>query len=289
MTDGCPSCRSMRYVLALTHSDGRLVRCVGCGHVRVEAMPTPAVAVAAYDAGYFEGGTHGYRDYAGEEAVFRAEFRRRLRRIVAGGRAGRLVDVGAATGAFLAEAHAWGFAVAGVEPSPAARTARARGFDVVESAVEGASFPAGTLDVVTVFDALEHIVEPRTTLERIRGWLKPDGRLVVTVPDFGGLWARASGAHWPMITPKEHLHYLTRRTLRGLLARAGFRVRSLELAGTPLSLGTLARRTLRSFGTAVDRALGRLGSRGAALPFGTLLAIASPKPSRSEGASEGRA
>src|SRR5204862_725092 len=102
--------------LALRHPDGSLTRCTGCGLVSVDPLPAAREALAQYDAAYFRGGT-GYRDYAGEERVFRAEFRRRLRAIRAAGGRGRLLDVGAATGALMVEAKALGFEVAGIEPA----------------------------------------------------------------------------------------------------------------------------------------------------------------------------
>ena len=236
-------------------------------------MPTPSAALAPYDAAYFRSET-GYRDYSGEEAVFRAEFERRLRRMRAAGASGRLLDVGAATGAFLVAARAAGFDVAGIEPSPVAQAARARGLDVFHGPIESATLAAASFDVVTIFDVLEHLVDPADVLRRIGGWLRPRGRLFIAVPDFGGWWARASGARWAMVTPKEHLHYFTRRTLRSLLRGTGFEVESLSLAGTPASYGSLARKGLGPAGPPVERLLGPLASRGTALPFGTLFAVA---------------
>ena len=273
MTGACVHCGATRRRVALRHRDGTLVRCLDCGLVSVDPLPAPAVVLATYDAAYFQGEA-GYRDYAGEERVFRAEFRRRLRRMRAHGAAGRLLDVGAATGAFLAEARVHGFAGSGIEPSPAALAARARGFDVFQGAIESAALSPGSCDVVTIFDVLEHLVDPGDVLARVGRWLRAGGRLFVAVPDFGGWWARGSGARWPMITPREHLHYFTRRSLRAVLVSAGFEVEAIALAGTPVSFGSLARKAFGRVGAVVERGLGRFASRGTALPFGTLFAVA---------------
>ena len=273
MTSPCVLCRGTRRRVALTHRDGTLVRCLACGLVSVDPLPSPEAALAPYDAAYFQSET-GYRDYAGEEAVFRAEFRRRLRRMRSAGRSGRLLDVGAATGAFLVAARAAGFDVAGIEPSPVAQAALARGLDVFHGPIEAATFAPASFDVVTIFDVLEHLVDPVDALTRMRGWLRPNGRLFIAVPDFGGWWARASGVRWPMVTPKEHLYYFTRRTLRSLLCATGFEVVSMGLAGTPVSFGSLARKGLGPAGPPVERLLGSLALRGTALPFGTLFAVA---------------
>lgn len=280
MTGGCSLCHGTKNRVALRHRDGTLVRCLGCGLVRVDPMPSAEAALAPYDASYFKSDA-GYRDYEGEERVFRAEFRRRLRRIAPTGARGTLLDVGAATGAFLVEAKAAGFDVRGIEPSPAAERARARGLDVLHGPIEAAALPAESIDVVTIFDVVEHLVDPLATLARLRLALRPGGLLVVTVPDFGGWWARTSGSRWPFVTPKEHLQYFTRRTLRASLVAAGFEVETIGLAGTPVSFGSLARKSLGPLGASAERALGRLSLRGLSLPFGTLFASAR-RPARDD-------
>jgi len=270
----CTICGGTARRTALVHPEGRLARCLGCGLVSVEPLPSREAALAQYDGGYFAGEV-GYRDYAAEEGHFRREFRRRLARIRAAGGRGRLFDVGAATGAFLLEARDAGFSVAGVEPADAvASRARARGLDVATATAETFVRAPGSVDVLACADVLEHLVDPVAVLRRFRTALAPGGLLALCVPDFGGLWARASGARWPFVTPKEHLHYFTRRTLRRALEVAGFVPFELGLAGTPVSLGSLARRLGGPFGAPVERLLGRRANVGLALPFGTLFALA---------------
>ena len=284
MTLPCALCGGTALRACLRHADGCLARCRACGLVRVEPLPSPEVALAQYDASYFRGDV-GYRDYASEEPVFRAEFRRRLSTMRAAGARGRLLDVGAASGALLAEAHAAGFEVSGIEPAGAmAEVARGRGLGpVVCATVEAASLPPGSFDVVTCFDVIEHLVDPVAALRRLREWLVPAGLLALTVPDFGGLWARGSGARWPFVTPKEHLHYFTRRTLARALRAAGFSRPTFPHAGTAVSLGSIARRAPGPLGPWLDRRLGRLGNSGFSLPFGTIFSL-SRTPDASSGA-----
>jgi SAM-dependent methyltransferase len=244
-----------------------------------------------YDAEYFRGEA-GYRDYVAEEAVFRREFRRRLRVLRAAGACGRLLDVGAASGAFLEEARGAGFEVAGVEPSPGmASHAAARGLRVWAAPIEAADVPRGSFDVVTCFDVLEHVVDPVAALRRFRDWLAPGGRVALCVPDFGGWWARLSGARWAMVTPREHLHYFTRRTLARALRVAGFSRPSFGRAGTAASYGTIALEALGPLGGAIERALGHAADRGFSLPFGTIFSWArrGPEPDAdARGGSGGR-
>ena len=75
------------------------------------------------------------------------------------------------------------------------------------------------------------------------------------------------------VTPREHLHYFTRRTLSATLRAAGFSRPTFRPAGTPVSLGSIARHALGPLGPAVERALGPLAARGFSLPSGSLFAI----------------
>jgi SAM-dependent methyltransferase len=274
LTGRCAGCASLRRRVALRAPGGTLLRCRDCGLVSVEPLPTLAVALAQYDGAYFRG-DHGYRDYAAEEANYRATFRRRLQRIRGFGGAGRLLDVGAATGAFLLEARQARFDVAGLEPVDSiAEAARKRGLDVRTGSIESLASSLDVFDVVTAFDVVEHLVDPLGGLRALASAVRGGGLLVVTVPDFGGLWARASGRRWPFITPPEHLHYFTRRSLRGALRTVGLDVLEVSTVSTPLSFGTLARKAAGALARPLERLLGPLADRGGALPFGTLMAVA---------------
>lgn len=269
----CPGCRSERAPREhLVLEGGTLGKCLDCGLVHLHPMPTREEALALYDAHYFKDPEHGYVDYVADEAVYRREFARRLDVLQRAGAAGRLLDVGCAAGWLLDEARLRGFQPSGLEPSAdVARAAHERtGLPVFAGAVEDVLLAPSHYDVVTIFDVLEHLVAPCTALRRLRLTLAPDGYLAVTVPDYGGWWARLSGKRWPFLTPWEHLTYFTRRTLRAVLVRAGFERIQFHRAGTPLSLRTLAAKAPRA-----ARWLPRLDpSRGGSLPMGTLYAIA---------------
>ena len=269
----CPLCESTRPArLELRVHEANLVRCKHCGLVRVDPLPTPAEAARLYDDHYFRDAVRGYVDYVADEGVFRAEFRRRLRVLHGLGARGRLLDVGCASGALLIEAKALGFAPVGLEPAPATarRAAEKSGCPVLAHPLQDALLAPAAYDVITLFDVLEHLAQPLLALERLRRTLAPGGLLAVTVPDYGGLWARASGRHWPFLTPWEHLLYFTRRTLHATLCTAGFERVRFHPACTPLSFGTLAAKS------PVPAALvpSFLRHRGLGLPAGTLFATA---------------
>ena len=82
-------------------------------------------------------------------------------------------------------------------------------------------FPEQSLDVITLWDVIEHVPQPAELLSLISRLLKPGGLLMVNYPDVGSIAARLMGSRWPFWL-SVHLLYYTRATMRSQLIRAGF-------------------------------------------------------------------
>lgn len=99
--------------------------------------------------------------------------------------AGRLLDIGTSTGAFLRHARGRGWSLTGVEPSNSLAQLARKWWDleIIEGFVEKLDLPSDTYDVVTLTDVFEHIVNPKEVLGAIRRILKPDGIVFIKVPN----------------------------------------------------------------------------------------------------------
>lgn len=142
---------------------------------------------------------------------------------------GRLLDIGCYTGLFPEMALAEGWDVAAVEPSRwAAREAAARlPGRIVTGFVRDAQFPDASFDVVTAWDVIEHLSDPRADLAVLSRLLRPGGHLFLSTMDVGAPVVRLLGRRWPWYMPM-HRYYFTPRTLAGLLGTAGFAIRAVE-------------------------------------------------------------
>lgn len=220
----------------------QIVRCRGCGLEFLHPRPTADEIAAFYDEGYFTGNPErrGYLNYVGERDTFLRSFAEKLARIerllarrragVGNGGAGRkrLLDVGTAAGWCVEAARDRGWDAWGLEVSQyACAQARERGLNVVQgdslTAFQGQRF-----DVITLWDALEHVLDPKALLEAARQLLTPDGMLVFSTGDAGHLWSRLQGRQHRIYNPPQHLYYFSRATMTALAEAAGYSVVRVE-------------------------------------------------------------
>jgi SAM-dependent methyltransferase len=103
----------------------------------------------------------------------------------------RVLDAGCGSGRLLDELAARGWQVSGLDMNPdSVAIARSRGHaDVQEGAVEALPWEDETFDLITCLDVVEHTADDRVTLRELRRVLRPEGRLLITVPAFQRLWS----------------------------------------------------------------------------------------------------
>ena len=134
-----------------------------------------------------------------------------------------LLDVGCGRGDLAASWLAAGWRVLGIEPSPeAARTASARGAEIIGETLSTTQLEPECVDAVVFRHSLEHVVEPRVDLRRVSAALRRGGRLAVIVPNWGSWQRRAFHQYWfPLELPRHRTHF-TADGLGRAVAQAGF-------------------------------------------------------------------
>jgi 2-polyprenyl-3-methyl-5-hydroxy-6-metoxy-1,4-benzoquinol methylase len=134
--------------------------------------------------------------------------------------AGRVLDVGGSTGAFLHQLISRfpnEYTVLGTDVSgPALDYAESRGVPVLRAPFLTHDFGGQQFDAVTFWAVLEHLAEPRQFLAKAASLLKPGGYCFALVPNMDSLAVRCLGTRYRYIMD-EHLNYFTARTLRRLV------------------------------------------------------------------------
>lgn len=194
-----------------------------------------------YGRGYFFG--EEYVDYLADAAVLRTNFERRmrvLRRYLDPARHRRLLEIGCAYGLFLDVARRDVPSVRGIDiaEEPVRHARDALGLDA--STGDFLDAPDDEVDVVCLWDALEHLAAPHRTVEKIGRVTQSGALLALTTGDIGSWNARRGGKSWRLIHPPTHLHYFTRTSLHRLLERHGFDVVYHRYAGFSRSVDNAA-------------------------------------------------
>jgi len=148
----------------------------------------------------------------------------------------RFLDIGCATGLLLKHMKESGWCEQGVEicRESAEYGIRNYGVNIFIGTLEEARFPGDFFDVVHFSHLIEHVPDPKGLLSEVFRIVKPNGHVIITTPNVGGLQARISGKGWRSAIP-EHIYLFSKSTLRLLLELTGFNiVKQVSWGGIPL-------------------------------------------------------
>lgn len=151
----------------------------------------------------------------------------------------RVLDVGCAAGELgRALKDAGAHEVVGIECNPTAAAIAVDKLDaVVVRRVEDADalrLPLASFDYIIFADVLEHLPDPWSVLSSYRGYLKPDGKVVASIPNvrFYAVIARLLFNRWGYvesgILDSTHLRFFTLPTIQEMFVRAGYSIERID-------------------------------------------------------------
>lgn len=209
--------------------DGRaVVRCRDCHLGFLSPFPTDEELARIYSHSYY------FADDA-LSAYLAKEIAGPLRRRIP---AGRILDVGVGGGEFIALAKEAGYQAEGVDTSAAAvELCRKRGLEAHQGDLRTFGAEPGTYDCITMWDVIEHLLEPRDYLAAAFRLLRPGGLLVVKTPNIQ--WpvmtmARVlapTGSAGAMLSIPSHVLYFDDQSLEAILGGTGFELLEVRRIG----------------------------------------------------------
>jgi SAM-dependent methyltransferase len=209
----------------------RVVKCDNCGLVRSDPVADIDVLARLY--------ARSAQTYDAEIPNLARTYGSYLAQLNAyGARKGSLLEIGCGSGFFLGEAVAQGFTdVHGVEPSQAAvakATPRVRPI-IVHDVMRPGLFAPEQMDVICMFQVLDHIPDPNILLDECFQVLKPGGLILCLNHDVGSFSARLLGERSPIVDI-EHTYLYSRSTGERLFVRHGFQVKRVSAASNIYTL-----------------------------------------------------
>ena len=188
---------------------------------------------------------------------------------------GKVLDVGSAFGNFLKVADDRGWHPSGVEFSKfSSDLARNQwGFQIFNGDISESPYQEGQFDLVTYWDVIEHVAEPKTNLLRARQLLNDSGRLLVTTDNYDSLLSSIANALYKSTFSSftypirkfyipHNTYYFTPSNFGMLLKNTGFGVVHSEKLDYPIDkldvsgVEKILVRSLYALGEAVNKNTG---------------------------------
>lgn len=236
----CPLCGSGNLRTTYRFQRFAVLKCRGCDGSWRSNMYSTSDITAMYTGDQYS--QNPYFSYNVEEFKEDAQARYfnylvALSAIASNVNGRKLLDVGCGSGAFLNVAQQRGWDVSGIELSPelSAVSRRAVKGEVINAAFESVALPEESYDVVTMWDIIEHVLDPVFCLKKVERLLKPGGMALFCTPDEDSLLARAGLALYRIsggavsypamaLHPTYHTYFFSRSGFKALVGKTGMHV-----------------------------------------------------------------
>jgi len=232
----CPFCRAAgeqafragdRFY-GVTDHEVDVYRCLGCASLFQYPIPDRGTIAGFYPSGYWQEGEKAGLMTRLQQTYVRWMLAADLMRWVdsMGPAKGEWLDVGCSRGDWAARIRARGWRVSGLEADPraAAYARETHGLDVLEVDGDAWEPEPDSVDVISFFHLLEHLRDPASFLMRCHRALRPNGRILLRIPNIESWQARLTGRAWKGLEMPRHITLPSRKALHAMLENAGFRI-----------------------------------------------------------------
>lgn len=154
--------------------------------------------------------------------------KKKLIQQITGLSSGNLLDLGSGTGAFAGYMKNAGWQVTGLEPDEGARKVAYKEFGVVLTDTNSFyELAPAQFDVITLWHVLEHVHDLHSYVQQLKILLKPQGKILIAVPNYTSEDARYYGVHWAAYDVPRHLYHFSPSSMRSLLANHQLRLETI--------------------------------------------------------------
>ena len=194
----------------------------------------------------------------------------------------RVLDIGCGSGVFANHLASYGARVTAIDGNPeaiayATATFASDAVDFQLGQMDAVDLEPGSFDRATCLEVIEHVYPAQVTalLASLRRLLRPGGTLLLTTPNYRGLWplvewAADRFAPTAQMDRSQHINRYSRARLCQTLRDAGFEIKALRTYSTIAPFASVLSWPLAQ---RIDRLERRID-----LPFGNLLALVARNP-----------
>lgn len=141
---------------------------------------------------------------------------------------GNLLDIGCGTGDFIKTAQQNGWNITGIEPDEQARAiANNKTNNAVYNLEKLTELPEKTYDIITLWHVLEHLPNLKEHIQLFKKLLKPDGTLIIAVPNYKSYDAHYYKEFWAAYDVPRHLWHFSKKAIALLFSEFDMTVKKI--------------------------------------------------------------
>ena len=138
---------------------------------------------------------------------------------------GNILEIGAGTGAFANAMNNKGWNVTALEPDENTRKRAKDIYKINLLPIESLyNLPDNSFDVITLWHVLEHVHDLNGYFNAFHKLLKPNGRLIIAVPNYTSLDAKFYKSIWAAYDVPRHLYHFSPKSMGSLCNNYNFKM-----------------------------------------------------------------
>lgn len=212
--------------LFLTNEEFQLLKCDHCGLVFTVPRPSPAEIGKYYVSDQYYSHQQNKKGLIPRiyEAVKSLNIKKKVSYAIDGLPKGKLLDIGCGVGDFLCSVKKLGWDVTGIEPSFSAKSIASErlGFMPLDPS-DSSQLPDHSFDVITLWHVLEHIDDLKSQTSEIKRLLKPNGRLIIALPNYQSFDCQYYKQNWAAWDVPRHLNHFSPDVIQSIVTSLGLK------------------------------------------------------------------
>ena len=223
MNNKCPWCGSEKAQINLwlkddflTKEDFHICECLTCGLLYTMPRPPKEKIGDYYKSDEYYSHQENKKGFIPKlyETVKKVNLKHKYGIATKGMQPGKLLDIGCGVGDFLHTAENKGWQCTGIEPSEDAKEiAHKRMKAPIYNSEQLEQLPDKSFDLITMWHVLEHVDDLKWQVEQLQRLVKPNGRIVIAVPNYKSYDGQFYQEHWAAYDVPRHLNHFSRNTI----------------------------------------------------------------------------
>lgn len=137
---------------------------------------------------------------------------------------GNILDIGAGTGDFLRIAKKNGWQISGIEPNKIARENALKKEILLNETSEEILKQTIKFDCITLWHSLEHIPDLEKQLQFLNKIIKPNGTLIIAIPNFKSKDAQIYKEFWAGFDVPRHIWHFSQKSIQLIFKEINFKI-----------------------------------------------------------------